>query len=221
LAYVDFIVKLHAGTKRDYLERVVQHDKAKCAEVAIQYGKDYWDGDRMYGFGGYKYDGRWLPVAEDMARHYGLKPGDKILDVGCGKGFLLYEFTQAIPGVIVAGIDISKYAIDNAKEEVKPFLQVGNALNLPFEDDSFDLVFSITTLHNLYNYELRKAFQEIERVGKGNKKHFVVESYRNEQEKVNFLYWQLTCRSFYTPEEWEWFMRESGYTGDYSCIYFE
>ena len=221
MAYVDFIVKLHTGTKRDYLERVVQHDKAKCAEVAIQYGKDYWDGDRMYGFGGYKYDGRWLPVAEDMARHYGLKPGDKILDVGCGKGFLLYEFTQAIPGVIVAGIDISKYAIDNAKEEVKPFLQVGNALNLPFEDDSFDLVFSITTLHNLYNYELRKALQEIERVGKGNKKHVVVESYRNEQEKVNFLYWQLTCRSFYTPEEWEWFMRESGYTGDYSCIYFE
>jgi len=221
LAYVDFIVKLHTGTKRDYLERVVQHDKAKCAEVAIQYGEDYWDGDRMYGFGGYRYDGRWRPVAEDMARHYGLKAGDKILDVGCGKGFLLYEFTQAIPGVTVTGIDISQYAIDNAKDEVKPFLQVGNALDLPFEDDSFDLVFSITTLHNLYNYELRKALQEIQRVGKGDKKHFVVESYRNEQEKVNFLYWQLTCRSFYTPEEWEWFMKESGYTGDYSCIYFE
>ena len=221
MAYVDFIVKLHTGTKRDYLERVVQHDKAKCAEVAIQYGEDYWDGDRMYGFGGYRYDGRWRPVAEDMARHYGLKAGDKILDVGCGKGFLLYEFTQAIPGVTVAGIDISRYAIDNAKDEVKPFLQVGNALDLPFEDDSFDLVFSITTLHNLYNYELRKALQEIQRVGKGDKKHFVVESYRNEQEKVNFLYWQLTCRSFYTPEEWEWFMKESGYTGDYSCIYFE
>jgi protein-L-isoaspartate(D-aspartate) O-methyltransferase len=221
LAYVDFIVKLHTGTKRDYLERVVQHDKAKCAEVAIQYGEDYWDGDRMYGFGGYRYDGRWRPVAEDMARHYGLKAGDKILDVGCGKGFLLYEFTQAIPGVTVTGIDISQYAIDNAKDEVKQFLQLGNALDLPFEDDSFDLVFSITTLHNLYNYELRKALQEIQRVGKGDKKHFVVESYRNEQEKVNFLYWQLTCRSFYTPEEWEWFMKESGYTGDYSCIYFE
>ena len=221
MAYVDFIVKLHTGTKRDYLERVVQHNKAKCAEVAIQYGKDYWDGDRMYGFGGYRYDGRWRPVAEDMARHYGLKAGDKILDVGCGKGFLLYEFTQAIPGVTVAGIDISQYAIDNAKEEVKPFLHVGNAIDMPFEDNSFDLVFSITTLHNLYNYELRQALQEIQRVGKGNRKHFVVESYRNEQEKVNFLYWQLTCRSFYTPGEWEWFMKESGYTGDYSCIFFE
>ena len=221
MAYVDFIIKLHQSSKRDYLERVVQHDKAKCAEVAIQYGKDYWDGDRMYGFGGYRYDGRWRPVAEDMARHYGLKAGDKILDVGCGKGFLLYEFTQAIPGVTVAGIDISQYAIDNAKEEVKPFLQVGNAIDLPFEDNTFDLVFSITTLHNLYNYELRKALQEIQRVGKGNNKHFVVESYRNEQEKVNFLYWQLTCRSFYTPKEWEWFMEESGYTGDYSCIFFE
>jgi len=118
MAYVDFIMKLHKSTKRNYLERVVEHDKAECAEVAIQYGKDYWDGDRKYGYGGFYYDGRWRPVAEEIAKHYGLKPGDKILDVGCGKGFLLYEFTQVIPGVEVAGIDISQYAIDNAKEEV-------------------------------------------------------------------------------------------------------
>lgn len=221
MAYVDFLMKLHKSTKRDYVERVVAHDKAECAEVAIQYGKDYWDGDRKYGFGGYKYDGRWLPVAQEMAKHYGVKPGDRILDVGCGKGFLLYEFTQAVPGVEVAGIDISQYAIDNAKEEIKSFLRVGNATSLPFEDDSFDFVVSITTLHNLYNYELRSALSEIQRVGKGNKKHVVVESYRNESEKVNLLYWQLTCRSFYTPREWEWFMDESGYTGDYSYIAFE
>ena len=214
-------MKLHRSTQRDYVARVVENDKADCAEVAILYGDDYWDGDRKYGYGGYQYDGRQNATAKAMAEHYGIKAGDKILDVGCGKGYLLHEFTQVVPGVEVVGIDISSYAIDNSKEEVKPFLQAGNAISLPFEDNTFDFVVSITTLHNLYNYELRKAVQESERVGKGSKKHIIIESYRNEREKANLLYWQLTCRSFYTPQEWEWFMEESGYTGDYSYIVFE
>ncbi len=220
MAYVDFVMKLHKKTSRDYLARVVEHDKAFCAEVAVQYGKDYWDGDRKYGYGGYTYDGRWRSVAEDMARHYDLKAGDSILDVGCGKGFLLYEFTQVIPGVKVAGIDVSAYAIEHAKEGVRPFLKVGSAVSLPWPDKTFDFVVSITTLHNLYNYELSQAVREIERVGK-QKKHIIIETYRNEQEKANLLYWQLTCRSFYTPKEWEWFFAQHGYTGDYSYIVFE
>ncbi len=220
MSYVDFLTNVHTSTKRNYLERVVEHDKADCATIAKQYGQDYWDGDRQYGYGGYRYDGRWLPIAQKMAKHYDLKPGDKILDVGCGKAYLLYEFTQAIPGVEVAGIDISQYGIDNAKEEVKPFLQVGNATKLPFEDNTFDFVVSILALHNLYNYELYAALQEIERVGK-DKKYIVVESYRNERERVNLLYWQLTCESFYTPNEWEWCFKQSAYTGDYGCIFFE
>ncbi len=220
MAYVDFVMKLHKSTKRDYVQRVVDHDKAECATVAIQYGKDYWDGDRRFGYGGYKYDGRWRQIAAAMAKHYGIKPGHRILDVGCGKGFLMYEFTQEVPGVEVAGIDISEYAAENAKEEVRPFIKLASATKLPFPDKSFDFVVSITTLHNLYNYELRSALQEIERVGRGAK-HIIVESYRNEREKANLLYWQLTCRSFYTPKEWEWFMKESGYTGDYSYIAFE
>lgn len=220
MAYIDFTQKVHTRTKRNYLERVVEHDKATCARVAKQFGKEYWDGDRRYGYGGYRYDGRWLPVAEAMAKHYGLKPGDSILDVGCGKGFLLYEFTRVVPRVRVAGIDISRYAIENSKEEVRPFLRAGNATQLPFPDRSFDFVVSITTLHNLYVYDLRKALQEIERVGRGGK-YIVVESYRTEEEKANLLYWQLTCESFYTPEEWRWFLEDSGYTGDYGCIFFE
>ncbi|MFH2204174.1 MAG: class I SAM-dependent methyltransferase [Elusimicrobiota bacterium] len=220
MAYVDFVLKNHRKTKRDYVGRVVQEDKAACAEVAVQYGREYWDGDRKYGYGGYVYDGRWRAVAEEMARHYGIRAGDRILDVGCGKGYLLYEFTRAIPGVKVAGIDISSYAIDNAKEEVKEQLTVGNATKLPYPDDSFDYVYSLITLHNLYVNELKDAVQEIERVGCKHK-HISIETYRNEREKANLLYWQLTCRSFYTPQEWEWLFAEWGYTGDYSYIVFE
>jgi protein-L-isoaspartate(D-aspartate) O-methyltransferase len=220
MAYVDFIMKVHKATKRDYIGRVNERDKAEAAELACRFDRDYWDGDRSTGYGGYRYDGRWRGVAEDMARHYKLQPGARILDVGCGKGFLLHEFTQVVPGAQVAGIDISAYAIENAKPEVKPFLQAGHAQSLPFPDHSFDFVVSINTLHNLYNYELHAALREIERVGRGAK-HIVIEAYRNEREKVNLLYWQLTCRAFHTPKEWEWWFELTGYTGDYSYIVFE
>jgi ubiquinone/menaquinone biosynthesis C-methylase UbiE len=220
MAYIDFVMKLHSRTKRNYVQRVVEHPKAESAAVAKQYGADYWDGDRRFGYGGYTYDGRWRVVAEDMAQHYGLESGARILDVGCGKGHLLYEFTQAVPGVEIAGLDISEYAIEHAKPEVQPFLQAGSAVSLPFPDKSFDFIVSLGTFHNLYNYELWSALKEIERVGKRNK-YVMVESYRNEEEKANLLYWQLTCESFYTPKEWEWFFQQAGYTGDYGCIYFE
>lgn len=220
MAYVDFVTKIHKATKRDYLQRVIEHDKAECAEAAIQYGREYWDGDRKCGYGGYYYDGRWRPVAEEMVQYYGLQSGATILDVGCGKGFLLYEFTQVLPGAQVAGVDISQYAIDNAKEEVKPFLRVGNAASLPFDDRSFDFVVSINTLHNLYIYDLWQALKEIERVARGPR-YVTVEAYRNEREKANLMYWQLTCRAFHTPKEWEWVYKQTGYTGDYSYIFFE
>jgi SAM-dependent methyltransferase len=220
MAYIDFISPLHKQTKRDYLGRVNEFPKAEAAKIAKQFGKDYWDGDRKVGYGGMRYDGRWRVVAEALARHYGLKSGDKILDVGCGKGFLLYEFTQVVPGVEVRGLDISRYAIENAKEAVRPFLQVGHANRLPCADGSFDLVISINTLHNLYCYDLEEALKEIQRVGK-DQRYLCVESYRNEEEKVNLLYWQLTCEMFCTPVEWEWWFKLCGYTGDHSFIYFE
>ena len=218
--YIDFVGKVHTATRRDYLRRVLEHDKAACAELACKFDREYWDGERHTGYGGYRYDGRWRGVAEDMARHYRLRPGKSILDVGCGKGFLLYEFTQAVPGVEVAGIDVSRYAVEHSKEEVRPFLQIVGADRLPFPDRSFDLIVSVNTLHNLYIHDLFAALAEMERVGRGSK-HVVVEAYRNEREKVNLLYWQLTCRAFHTPAEWQWIFQQAGYTGDYSFIFFE
>ena len=220
MSEIDFIGSLHRSTQRDYLGRVNEADKAECAEIAKQWGFDYWDGERKYGYGGYNYDGRWRPVAEAMAKHYGIKSGDRILDVGCGKGFLLYELTQVVPGVEVTGLDISQYAVENAKEEIRPFLEIGTAEKLPFEDSSFDFVVSLGALHNLLIHELHPALKEIGRVGRGES-YIMVEAYRNEREKVNLLYWQLTCGTFFTPQEWCWLFDQTGYSGDFGFIYFE
>ncbi len=219
MAYIDFISQVHKSTKRDYLKRVNEYSKADAAKKARKWEYDYWDGDRKVCYGGYHYDGRWKKVAEAMVKHYQLKPGDKVLDVGCGKGFLLYDFTQVLPGVEVRGIDVSDYAIVNAKPEVKSYLQTCHAKELPFENNSFDLVVSVTTLHNLYCMEFFSALKEIQRVSKNS--YICIESYRNEQEKVNLLYWQVTCEMFCTPAEWEWWFNMAGYTGDHSLIFFE
>jgi ubiquinone/menaquinone biosynthesis C-methylase UbiE len=218
---LNFMEKLHKNTKRDYTERIIKYDKAQCAEVSCKFGQDYWDGDRQYGYGGYKYmDGYWKPVAEAMVKHYNLKDDAKILDVGCGKGFLLYELTKLLPKTKVFGLDISAYAVENAKEEVKSGIKVGNAISLPFEDNSFDFVYALGCLHNLYNFELFQALKEMQRVGKQHK-YTMQESYRNETERINMCNWQLTQHSFYSTQEWEWFFNLSGYTGDYGFIFFE
>jgi len=216
---IDFLSKLHTKTKRDYLARMNER-KAGIIEVAKEYGYDYWDGSRDTGYGGYSYDGRWKSVAQDLIKHYGLKAGDRVLDVGCGKGFLIYDLMTELPGLEVVGIDISEYAIENAKEEIKPYISVADAKELPFEDNSFDLVISLNVLHNLYCYDLEKALSEIERVGKKDK-YMVVESYRNEQEKVNLMCWVLTGECFFNDNEWLWWLNKADYTGDYSFIYFE
>lgn len=220
MAHREFVTPIHTRTKRDYLARVNEFPKAEAARIAKQFGRDYWDGDRKVGYGGFKYDGRWKPVAENLAKTYGLKAGSRVLDVGCGKGFLLYDLTQAVPGLEVAGLDISRYAVENAKEEVRPRLTVGSAAKLPYPDKHFDLVLSINTLHNLEAPDLVAALREIERVGK--KHRFIcVESYRNDEEKVNLFYWQLTCETFASPRAWEWWFQTAGYTGDHEFIYFE
>jgi ubiquinone/menaquinone biosynthesis C-methylase UbiE len=216
---LDIVTPLHTRTSRDYLARM-QDDKVACMETARRYDADYWDGDRRFGYGGYRYDGRWKPVAERLIAIYDLKPDAAILDVGCGKGFLLFELQQLLPTARIAGFDISGYAIANAREEVRPHLFVHRAQDrFPFADNEFDLVISLTTLHNLHLPDLAAALREMERVGR--EKYLVVEAYRNEQELFNLQCWALTCAAFFTPAEWEWLFGTFGYGGDYEFIYFE
>lgn len=223
MAELDFMSVLHKSTQRDYLARVNDPDypKAKAAELAKKFDYDYWDGDRRICYGGYRYlEGRWEKVARAISEHYKLPKNPKILDIGCGKGYLLFDILKVIPDAEIHGIDISNYAIENSKTEVRDCLRIGNATNLPWPDNTFDLVISINTLHCLHAYDLEKALSEIERVGKLNK-YLCVESYRTEEEKANLLYWQVSCEAFNTPDEWHWWFEHTGYTGDHSFIYFE
>ena len=220
---IDFMSTLHKSTKRDYLARVNDKDypKAKAANLAKKWGYDYWDGDRKINYGGYKYiENRWLPMIKKLKNFYKLKDDCKILDIGCGKGYFLFDFKKFMPKADVYGLDISKYAIENCKDEIRDRIILGNANNLPWEDNYFDLVISIMSLHCLHAFDLLKSLQEMERVSK-NSKYLCVESYRNEREKANLLYWQVTCEAFNTPEEWKWWFDLAGYNGDYSFNYFE
>ena len=216
---LNIVTPLHKRTERDYVGRMTD-EKITCMKIALQYGEDFWDGDRRYGYGGYQYDGRWAVVAEKLIAAYELPETARILDVGCGKGFLLFELKKLLPEADIVGFDISEYALANAKEDIRDRLFVHRAQqSYPFGDRSFDLVISLTTLHNLKIFELKTALQEIERVG--IKKYLTVEGYRNAAELFNLECWALTCASFYTPEEWVWLFEEYGYSGDYEFIYFE
>ena len=216
----NFITTLHQSTSRNYIERM-NNDKIECMIEAKKYGENYWDGDRKFGYGGYKYiPGRWKPLAEKLIETYKLKPNSKILDVGCGKGFLLFEIKKIIPEIEVVGIDSSHYGLDNAHPDIKEFLFNHNAQDkLPFSDNEFDLVITVTTFHNLKLFELADALAEIERVA--SKGYLVVESYRQESELFNLQCWALTCESFFDDKEWQWLFNKFGYTGDYEFIYFE
>ncbi|MCK4629541.1 MAG: class I SAM-dependent methyltransferase, partial [Sedimentisphaerales bacterium] len=190
----DIVTPLHKKTARNYIGRMTD-DKVGCMRVAKQYGREYWDGDRRYGYGGYTYDGRWKSVAQKLIETYNLPENARILDVGCGKGYLLYELKTLLPQAEIAGFDTSEYALEDAKPEIKDYLFVHSAQQpYSWADNEFDLVISITTLHNLKINELHSALGEIERVGKN--KYIVVESFRNDEELFNLQCWALTCAAF-------------------------
>ena len=209
---VNLLAKLPRG-KRNVNARA----EAKTEEIIAisrQYGELYFDGPRTYGYGGYRYDGRWAPVAEDIVRHFNLKPGNRILDVGAAKGFLVKDLMKACPGLEAFGLEISEYALMHCEPEVVGRLHLGNAIKLPFPDRSFDAVVSINTVHNLERGELITALREIERLAPG--KGFVqVDSYRTPEQKELFEEWVLTAKFHDYPEGWIKLFKEAGYTGDY------
>jgi len=210
---IDLLVN-YPKTKRDVKER----GNTKTEEdrmIARKFGRDFFDGDRKHGYGGFGYLPRfWQPVIPTFQEHFNLDSSSSLLDVGCAKGFMIHDMTELIPGITVKGVDISEYAIENAIDSIKPHVQVANAMNLPFEDNSFDVVIAINTLHNLDKEDFAVALREVERVSR--KGAFVtVDAFRDEEEKEAMLAWNLTAKTILSVDEWIEFYDECGYTGDY------
>ena len=210
MAEFDLLKSLPRGKRN-----VKARETAKTEEhirISREYGEMYFDGPREYGYGGYRYDGRWQPVARDIAHHFGLKPGDRVLDVGCAKGFLVKDLLAL--GIDAYGVDVSRYALMHCEPEVVGRLQLGSADSLPFPDGSFAAVLSLNTIHNLTRDRCKIALQEIERLAPG--KGFVqVDSYRTSEQKKVFESWVLTAEFYDYTEGWKSLFDESGYTGAY------
>ena len=208
------LLENYPRTKRNVEERGATKTE-DVRIVARQFGKEFFDGDRQYGYGGFKYFSRfWQPVIPTFEKHYGLTSNSSLLDVGCAKGFMLHDLEELIPGISVAGVDVSDYAIEHAMEDVQSKVQVADARNLPFADNSFDVVIAINTIHNLEREECAKALREIERVSR--KGSFItVDAYRDDEEKERMFAWNLTAKTIMSVDEWVAFFDEVGYTGDY------
>lgn len=213
MAEIDLLRAL-PRTRRNITQRTEAQTPENIA-VAKQYGEAYFDGSRAVGYGGYRYDGRWVPVAQDIVRHFGLKAGDRVLDVGCAKGFLVKDLMAVCPGLEVFGLDISEYALMHCEPEVVGRLHLGSALRLPFPDRSFDAVLSINTLHNLERADVVRALREIERLAPG-RSYVQVDAYRTAEERDLFMRWVLTAVFHDYPEGWIEVFREAGYTGDWN-----
>jgi SAM-dependent methyltransferase len=210
---IDLLAK-YPKTKRDLTKRL-ESKSEEVRSVARKFDKEFFDGERKFGYGGFSYDPKyWSEVIKDFSDYYNLGDGSKILDIGCGKGFMIYDFLQHNNKYIVKGIDISNYAIENSMPEVKGKLEVGDAKKLNFEDNSFDLVIAINTIHNLEKEECGKSLREIERVSKKNK-FIVVDAYKNDEEKKRMFAWNLTGKTIMHVDEWKIFFKENGYTGDH------
>jgi SAM-dependent methyltransferase len=212
------LLKRYPSEKRNVLARLAH--KAENREIALEFGREYFDGTREQGYGGYYYDGRWISIAQDIIRHYNLKPGHRILDIGCAKGFLVRDLMMVCPGLEAFGVDISSYAVEHCDSEVVGRIHLGNAKSVPFPDKSFDVVLSINTIHNLERNDCIAALREIKRLSTIGS-YIQVDAYRSLLEKQFFEDWMLTAKTYGTPEDWVEIMQEAGYSGDYYWTIFE
>jgi ubiquinone/menaquinone biosynthesis C-methylase UbiE len=206
-------------TKRSLAQRqeVTDHDR----QLACQFGRDYFDGDRKHGYGGYSYQPRfWQATVRRIQKHYNLPENARILDVGCAKGFMLYDFQQFMPKAQLTGIDVSSYAIEHASPAIRPFLRLGNVKSLPYPAGSFDLVTAINTIHNLDLADCKQALREIQRVSQG-RAFIVVDAWRTPEQQRMLKEWILTAKTYLHVDDWVNLFHEVGYTGDYYWFFFE
>jgi len=206
-------------TKRNIQARQEAKDP-EVVRISKQYGEMYFDGPRLYGYGGYRYDGRWAPVAKDIIAHFDLKPGQRVLDVGCAKGFLVNDLLGALPGLEVFGLDLSDYALMHCHPNTVGRLHLGSADRLPFPDNSFACVISLDTVHNLPRERAKVALGEIQRIS-GGRAFVRVDSYRTPEQKSVFESWVLTAEFHDYPAGWLDLFAEAGYTGDYAWTIIE
>jgi ubiquinone/menaquinone biosynthesis C-methylase UbiE len=202
-------------TKRN-VERRLEGKDPRVIEISRRYGEMYFDGPREYGYGGYRYDGRWIPVARDIVTHFGLKSGMRVLDVGCAKGFLVKDLMEVCPGLEAFGLDISEYALRRCPPEGAGRLCRGNCMKLPFPEGSFDAVLSINTVHNLDRPDVIRSLREIMRVTRGGKAFVQVDSYHTPEQRALFLDWVLTAQFHDYPRGWLRVFEEAGYRGDWA-----
>jgi len=208
------LLERYPKAKRNLDARSAEKTEAD-REVARRFDKDFFDGDRRHGYGGFSYMPRfWQPVIPTFQKHWGLNESSSVLDVGCAKGFMMYDMSQLIPGITVKGIDVSRYAIYNTLETMRPHVQIADAKALPFDDKSFDVVISINTIHNLDREGCAQALREIERVARSGS-FITVDAYRNGEEKERMYAWNLTAQTIMSVDEWVAFFTEVGYSGDY------
>jgi SAM-dependent methyltransferase len=183
--------------------------------LARKFGKEFFDGDRSHGYGGFNYHPRfWQPVIPTFREYWGLTSDSSVLDVGCAKGFMIHDFAELIPGITVKGIDVSEYAIKKAIDDMRPHVEVANAKSLPYPDNSFDYIISVTTIHNLDRSELIQSLQEIERVARLGS-FITVDAFRNDEEKERMFAWNLTAKTILHVDEWKDLFKDAGFTGDY------
>jgi ubiquinone/menaquinone biosynthesis C-methylase UbiE len=206
------ILELYPKARRDLAAR--KAGQAANRAAAKRFGYEYFDGTREQGYGGYRYDGRWVPIARRIVEHFRLQPGDRVLDIGCAKGFLVKDLTDVCPGLEVFGLDISDYALRNAHPDVHGRLVRGTADALPFADRQFAAVLAINVIHNLDHTRCLKAIREIERIAPG-RGYIQVDAYRGETELDLFLDWVLTAETYGPPQFWRDMFAKAGYTGDY------
>lgn len=208
------LLKKYPKPKRNLDKRMLDKTK-ETVKIARQFSKDFFDGDRKYGYGGFFYNAKyWSEVVKDFVEYYQLSSNSKILDLGCAKGYMLYDLKRQFPGLDVYGIDISEYAIANAHPDIKDKLIVGNAKQINFDDNFFDLVISINTIHNLAIDECKKSIKEISRVSKKNA-FITVDAYRTTEEKDRMYKWNLTAKTIMSVDDWKKTFNDLNYNGDY------